>query len=126
MSDWKEHALEEKIEELLDTVPYYETDHHFGRPFITAYQLAILFKERFPSTYESLGHPIGGRGSGEPYSLPTYLARQLSQQIKNHKIRNIEGRWFFSERQRLKFDCDSQQITASSNFVSMFRLKDEV
>ena len=44
---WETHGLEEKIVGLLAEVSYYEPDHHFGRPFLTAYQLAILFKERY-------------------------------------------------------------------------------
>ena len=34
---------------MLAELSYNEADHHFGRPFLTAYQLAILFKERYPA-----------------------------------------------------------------------------
>ena len=55
---WETHGLEEKIVGLLAEVSYYEPNHHFGRPFLTAYQLAILFKERYPEEFRRFGHPV--------------------------------------------------------------------
>ena len=40
MSVWGEHAVEGKIIRILRETPYQEA-HHFGRPYLSAYQLAI-------------------------------------------------------------------------------------
>ena len=40
-------SFEARIRGILD-VPSREPGHHFGRPFLTAYQIAISFAERFP------------------------------------------------------------------------------
>ena len=61
-SFWEENELEQKVVEVLFGVNY-DRSHHFGRPFLTAYQLAILVKARFPDTFRLLGHPLG---EGEP------------------------------------------------------------
>ena len=49
---WEAHGLEQKIVEALAGITYCEQDHHFGQPFLTAYQLAILLKERFPEIFK--------------------------------------------------------------------------
>ena len=128
-SFWKDHNLTEKLVEVLGGVTYVEPDHHFGRPFVTAYQLAILFKERFPCEVRKFGHPVGGKGAGVQFSLTSYLARQLSGKVKSGEITDIEGR-FISNRQviRIEFDDDGETITSSltdSQYdLSMFRLRD--
>ncbi len=61
-SFWEENELERKVVEVLSGVTY-DSSHHFGRPFLTAYQLAILVKDRFPDTFSLLGYPLG---EGEP------------------------------------------------------------
>ncbi len=49
MSDWDNLKLEDKIVEVLDIPIRSDRDpnHHFGRPFMTPYQIAIRF-----STYQ--------------------------------------------------------------------------
>ena len=126
---WKDHNLEQKIVEVLADVKYIDPDHHLGRPFVTAYQLAILFKERFPEDFQWLRRPIGGKGSGTKSSLAGYLARQLSRRIKSREITNIEG-GFLSNRKllRIEFNDNGETVTSSltdSQYdLSMFRLCD--
>ncbi len=112
---WEDNDLGRKIVEVLAEVTYQNPDHHLGRPFLTAYQLAILFKRRFPEDSNHLGHPVGGAGSGLPYSLASYLAGQLSRKIGSGEVTNIEG-GFLSNRQllRIEFDDDGETITSSS------------
>ena len=123
---WETNGLEEKIVGLLAEVSYYEPGHHFGRPFLTAYQLAILFKERYPEEFRRFGHPVGGRGSGVQFSLASYLAGQLSRKIKNRELDNIEG-GFLSNRQFQQIDFNdggstvTSSLTESQYDLSMYR-----
>lgn len=80
---WNEHNIEARILEILGDVPLINPDgHHFGRPFMTAYQLAIEFERLWPDATVAMDKTPGGRGSGEQASLSRYLANQLSRRIK--------------------------------------------
>ena len=125
---WESNGLDEKIVGLLAEISYHEADHHFGRPFLTAYQLAILFKERFPEEFRNFGHPVGGKDSGVRFSLSSYLAGQLSRKIKNGEFPNIEGGFLSNRRlQGIEFvDGDStitSSLTESQFDLSMYRYK---
>ena len=125
---WESNGLDEKIVGLLAEVSYYDADHHFGRPFLTAYQLAILFKERYPKEFRDLGHPVGGKDSGARFSLSSYLAGQLSRKIKNGELPNIEGGFLSNRRlQGIEFADGASTVTSSlteSQFdLSMYRYK---
>jgi len=75
------HDITGKVNEILGDVPLKSVNgHHYGRPYMSAYQLAIEFERRFLVEYEAIGKEVGGVGSG-PGSLAQYLAKQLSQQI---------------------------------------------
>ena len=85
-------TVENNIREILRGVRYRPNPrHHLGCPFLTAYQLAIAYDQRFPELREQLGLTIGGSGSGEHQSLPQWLARNLSQRIRSGEIKDIEG-----------------------------------
>ena len=45
MSIWQHHSIEPRIREILASVP--DEGHHFGRPVLSAYQIAIAFDQRF-------------------------------------------------------------------------------
>ena len=123
---WDDHHLQEKITEVLAEITYNDPEHHFGRPFLTAYQLAILIKERFPDTFRRFGHPIGGRGSGVSYSFTSYLAGQLSQKIRDGAVANIEGGFLSNQKlQEIEFTDAGERVFSSltdTQFdLSMFR-----
>ena len=129
MSNWLEYEFEHKIQIILSDIEYYKPEHHFGRPFITAYQLAIEFSHRFPDDVSRLGYQIGGEGIGERVSLAQYLAGQLSDRIKTGEITNIEGSFLSNNHLReILFDNNGQQIKSSltkTQFdLSLFRLRD--
>lgn len=129
MSRWQEHNYEEKILAILSDVHYYVRKHHFGRPFITAYQLAIEFARRHPAEVEQLKHSVGGEGIGQRYSLSQYLARELSRKIKSREITNIEGSFLSnSHLTEIVFNNNGQPIKSSLTDtpfdVSMFRLRE--
>ena len=128
-SFWDADSLEEKVAIVPENIAYYKPDHHFGRPFLTAYQLAILFKHRFPEDFDTFGHSLGGKGSGAHFSFTGYLAGQLSQRIRKGENTNIKV-GFLSNAQLLKIqfkdrrETISSYLTGSQYNLSMFRLRD--
>jgi hypothetical protein len=91
MSDWQQHALQDKIVQILAAVPEYKTEHHFERPYLSAYQIAIKIAEQHPTEFSQMGRLIGGSGAGEQNSLAWYIADQLSKRIHSGEITNIQG-----------------------------------
>jgi hypothetical protein len=89
MSVWRDLDVEQCILDVLADVT--EGDHHFGRPFLTAYQLAIEVNRRRPDIATTLEVQVGGAGIGERTSLAQYLARQLSGQIRDDHAYAVEG-----------------------------------
>ncbi len=81
----------EQFIEILSACPEYETEHHFDRPFMSAYQLAIEFSVRHPMHEAVRTLPIGGMGTGAYQSLAQQIARFLSQAIKLQTAGAIEG-----------------------------------
>ena len=128
---WDDNELERKIVEILSDITYPDPDHHFHRPFVTAYQLAILMKQRFPATFHQLGFPIGGRGTGPQETLARYIARELSRRVRNGDLSEVIEGGFLSNRQLLgiQFDDAGEPITSSSTDsqydTSIFRLRPE-
>ena len=55
MSFWQENNIEEKVTQILADVPEYDPEHHLGYPYLSAYQLAIEFKQRHPEVVAQLG-----------------------------------------------------------------------
>jgi hypothetical protein len=87
MSVWEGQGVEAAVlEALRDAHLTNPGGHHFGRPFVTAYQLAIAVHAAHPKIATALGVTVGGRGTGAPNSLAQYLARELSGRIKRNGI----------------------------------------
>lgn len=121
---WVELDLERKIVGLLAEQVSTNVGSDFGRPFVTAYQLAIMFAERYPSDYEvfvNRGFPIGGLNSGSRTSLPQYLAGQLSDKARSQSV-GIEG-GFLSCKHLSGFIYDCDLVEPSVPQVAMFRIK---
>jgi len=124
MSKWGKLSIESKIIEILESAPH-DNEHHFGRRFLTSYQIAIQFSEKFPKAVDCIGGSIGGKGQGPESSMAKYLANQLSKRIKNGSLRNrIEGSFLHGKNlKRLKFNSGNQIVKATTkDRYSMFRL----
>ena len=125
MSQWDQLRMDNKITEILD-VQSHDPGHHFGRPFLTPYQIAIRFQQLFPQDFQTIGKPVGGKGTGQHDSLAQYIALELSKRIKHSHITNIEGRFLHRENlHTLKYEAVGQIIESSSMQaydLSMFRL----
>ncbi|MDX8145956.1 hypothetical protein SK854_27865 [Lentzea sp. BCCO 10_0061] len=73
MSKWDEHDLLPKVTAAL---------RQDGRPYMTAYQLAIKLERAHPGLAENLGMPLGGAGIGSRNSLAQYLGSELARRSK--------------------------------------------
>lgn len=129
MSIWANHDLTAKVVDILGSFGNPEA-HHFGRHFITAYQLAIELEARYPRTVKAIGKPIGGAGTGQETSLTQYLARELSSQIKAiGAVHRVEGAFLASEHvTEFTFSTDdgtqlTSSLTGTGYPLSMFRLR---
>jgi hypothetical protein len=127
MDHWAQYNIYAKLRDILAAVSY---EHHFGgRPFVTAYQLAIEFDKQYPTIVAALNLPIGGEGTGRHNSLSQYLAHQLSIRIKSGTITDIQGGFLGNlNLNSITFNGPSGVITSSltgSGYpVSIFRLTD--
>jgi hypothetical protein len=129
MSIWQEHNIEEKIVHILRQVQSHDPEHHFGRPFLTAYQLAIAFANEYPDATEAIGWPIGGAGVGQHNSLAQYLALELSRHIKADPTFPVEGAFLSDNSLKdISFKHETGPIHSSladSGYaLSMFRFKE--
>lgn len=127
MSYWERYDIGDRVIHILTDA---EGEwHHFGRPFLTAYQLAIEFAERYPDIVAHLGKQVGGAGIGERTSLAQYLALELSKLIRDNPDYSIEGA-FISNRyvKELSYEYDGEKVTSSLTgtgySLSMFRLRE--
>ena len=77
MSLWDEHQIEAKVRLILRETEAYNPEHHFGRPFLVSYQIAIEFRRRFPAEYAALGKPVGGKGTGLRHSVAQYIGPRV-------------------------------------------------
>ena len=124
MSKWQRFEVEQRVREILADINYEDPTHHFGRPFITAYQLAIEFSNRFPDAFAGLELPIGGEGCGVQTSLPQYLARELSRNIRSGTIMDIEGAFISDQHIRhITFEHQGNLVPSSVANISIFRLR---
>ena len=79
-----------ELKQILKDCPEYKRDHHLGRPFMSAYQIAIRFAEKHPQHPQVRNRKLGGQGEGPEQSLAQRIARFLSKAVKN-KEPDIEG-----------------------------------
>ena len=123
MSIWQDQSIEPRIREILASVPH--EGHHFGHPFLSAYQIAIAFDQRYPRETNLIAKPVGGKATGRHDSLAEYFANQLSRRIRNGTLSGIEGR-FLNGRflESLEYDNLGETVTSSLGKadMSIFRL----
>jgi hypothetical protein len=128
MSLWDQHNVLNTVVTAPGTVPLSSDFHHFGRPWITAYQLAIKVHAGDPALAASLGVTVGGQGTGKHHSLSQYLARELSRNIKKHgHAYPVQGAFLSNELVRsIELDGPEGPVTSSLTGtpydLSLFRL----
>jgi hypothetical protein len=134
-SNWEDQRMDERIEEILQDVRQVDDSHHLGRPFMTAYQLAIKLRQRHPEAADALNRRVGGLGTGVHTSLAQYLARELSQRIKRARDAGepypVEGAFLSNDgiTELTYANPEGGQVesslTGSPKDLSLFRLRGE-
>jgi hypothetical protein len=126
-SKWQQYNIGDLIIEILRSVE--DSGHHFGRPYLTAYQLAIEFDRRFhEGVVVYLEKEIGGVGTGVHTSLAQYLALELSRQIRDNPSYPVEGAFISNMFESgLSYVTPNgrhvtSSLTGSQYNLSMFRL----
>ena len=123
MSIWHDHSVDSHIREILASVP--ESGDHFGRPFLSPYQIAIAFDQQYEHIARLIAKPVGGTHTGRHDSLAQYFANQLSRRIRNGELRDIEGRYLDGRfLESLRYDNGGETVTSSLRQANMsiFRL----
>ena len=128
-SRWAELSIGPKVIRLLGGLSYggRKQNRHLGRSFATGYQLAILLREKHFDTFQQLGLPVGGLGTGAPTSLAKYLSLELSRRIKNGELAGVIEGGFLSNThlRQLKFEDNGEPVisslTGGGEDVSLFR-----
>jgi hypothetical protein len=129
MSKWLELDLARLVTEILLAAEYVEANHHLGRPFQTAYQLAIALESQYPDVCRQLALPVGGTDSGAEASLAQYLAREISRNIENESLVDVEGGFLCNDYLlSLKFKhagnvVESSMTNQGKRGVSLFRIR---
>lgn len=133
MSVWESESVQDAVVEVLGAVHLNNPQgHHFGRPYLTAYQLAIEVDASHPNVRAALGVEVGGTGAGERSSLAQYLARELSRRINRaNQAFPVEGAFVSNEHlTALSYrKSDGREMTSTltgTGFdLSLFRLRAE-
>jgi len=131
MSNWEDLNIEAHVRAILSEVEYYNREHPFGRPFLTAYQIAIEYQRQYSREASQLGLQVGGEGIGERNSLAQYLAAQLSKRIQSGELHGIEGAFISNNNLvRISFENGDEEVISSltnTEFdLSMFRLNSNI
>ena len=123
MSIWQDQSIESHIREILASVP--DDGHHFGRPFLSAYQIAIAFEQRYPQEANLIAKPVGGKDTGRHDSLAEYFANQLSRRIRASNLPGIEGGYLNGQfLESLRYENGQETVASSLGRANMsiFRL----
>ena len=129
MTVWTSEDVEQRVREVLGAVAEGVPDHHFGPPFVTAYQLAIALDRQYPEIRAALALELGGEGTGDRQSFAQYLGRELSRRINLDPDYPIEGR-MLSNVDVVAIDYRGpagepvrSSLTGSGYDLSMYRLR---
>jgi hypothetical protein len=125
MNYWEDLGLEEKVLKILSEMPLFERARHFGRPFLTSYQIAIEFARRYPHDFAQMAMAIGGEEHiHQQGSLAQYIAQHLSAAVKAHHPHLEGGILTYLHLEDMTFDYESEIIRPSRFPVAMFRYLD--
>jgi len=125
---WEKFEFEKRIRKILKRTKYYQKDHHFKRPFLTAYQIAIAYANKYPEDFKKINKPIGGKDVGKRNTLAQYIAGELSRRMKAGKLPDIEGGFISNDNlSEISFQKGKiiSSLTCTPYDLSIFRLKEK-
>jgi hypothetical protein len=127
VNTWVELDVLDKICAALGEVK--EAANGIGRPYMTAYQLAIKIERDHPEVRQALKVDLGGIGTGRHVSFAQYLGRELSRRHDDADF-PVEMAYLSNDHAtNMKFktaDDDEviSSLTGTGFFTSLFRLRD--
>ncbi len=126
-SKWEQFDVENKIRDILQNTKY-DTNHSFGRPFLTPYQIVVELVRLYPRILINLEMPFGGKGTGTQNSLCQYIANELGSRIQDGRIKDIEGRFLANDflvklSYRKPDGSEVESANRGREYLSMYRLK---
>ncbi len=125
MGTWVKYGMDKKVRKILK-VPMQARakKSRCGNPFMTSYQIAIAFKQRYPEDFEKIGKPVGGSGADTHNSLTRYIAETLTKRIRNKQIKKVEcGSLSVAHREGIPFKDEEATIYSSGKYdLSLFRV----
>jgi hypothetical protein len=100
MSLWQQYDMEQRVRSGLEVIHLNNpSGHHFGRPYVSSYQIAIALDADDPQLKHLLDKGVGGTGTGSHNSLAQYIGNELSKQIKSlEEAHYAEGAFMSNER----------------------------
>lgn len=129
-SVWNRLSVLEKVVDVLREVTPEPPGHHLGRPYATAYHLAIALHTKYPEVAHELGFEIGGADTGRHNSLAQYLGQQLSTRIaREGDVNTVEGVFLSSDHMAALEFVDARGGHHASSLIdsgfplTMFRLR---
>jgi hypothetical protein len=130
VSIWEQEHVLDRVLGALASVPNVNDEHHFGRAWLTAYQLGIKVDAAAPQLKQALGVAIGGLGTGSRTSLSQYIARELPKRIRVDAGGNFPVRGAFLSNERIRsitYDgpCGMELTSSASHSgydLSLFQL----
>lgn len=131
---WDQFGMTGRVRAALEAVHLNNPGgHHFGRPFVGSYQIAIEIDDADPELTIALDKQVGGAGTGAHHSLAQYISNELSKQIRSAERRGedcfVEGVFMSNERvQTLTYRGNRGTEVASSLIgtdydMALFRLR---
>lgn len=126
MALYRQLNLGAKLLDILADVDPHDPEHHLGKPFMTPYQVAIFFKEKYQTDFDAIGKPFGGEGTGQHDSFVQYIAQILTNLAKQENSK-IEGA-FLSRSKLHKLEYKGKEMPIKSSLgttwdLTMFRIK---
>ena len=112
--------------QILHACPEYEPDHPLGRPFMSAYQIAIHFAEAHQDHPLVRRLEVGGEGTGEHQSLAQRIARFLSEAAQAPDSVIQGGFISHQDIKEFSFDDNNKEVRVSGlngPAHSIFRVK---
>ncbi len=90
MSFWQEHDLTSKIETILGKFHPNIAGKDFGKPYVSAYQIAFEFAREYSGIMQLSGYEVGGKDTDDRNSLALFIARELSTRIRTNQVTSID------------------------------------
>ena len=114
------------LKTILSVCPEYSPNHPLGRPFMSAYQVAIRFADAHRNHHLVRTLPLGGEGTGQHQSLAQRIARFLSAAAQDPGT-DVEGAFISHQNiNEVLFDNNGSLVRVSGlngPGHSIFRLR---